>query len=139
VTICGNAPLETEQLEGLTCGTLHAGRAIIASGYLPGGGVAYLRGATRLEGPASQALRWALEEPTRTLLAGARLDVRDKLISLRADESRALDLARRELPPWRTEGPIDPVRVVHTAILGAIESAIRAGAQMRMFLAQPPP
>jgi chaperonin GroEL len=128
VEIGGGSLLETEQLEGLSCGALHAGRAAIVDGYVPGGGVAYLRGApVRLKGPASEAMRWALEEPTRTLLAGAERDVMDTLVSLRADTSLGLDVVRNELSPWRTAGPVDPTRVVRAVIEGAIASASRAG------------
>jgi chaperonin GroEL len=129
VEISGQSLLETEQLDGLSCSALHAGRATIASGYVPGAGLAYLRSAsTRLGDPASQALRWALEEPTRTLLAGSGLDVRDTLISLRADDSLGLDVLRNELVSWRTEGPVEPARIVRTVITCAIESASHAGA-----------
>jgi len=128
VEVCRESPPETEQVFGLSCGALHAGRATIACGYVPGGGVAYLRGAAaHLEGPASQAMRWALEEPARTLLAGAGMDVRETLVSLRADESLGLDVVRKELPAWHTEGPVDPTRAVRAVIECAIESASRAG------------
>jgi chaperonin GroEL len=129
VEVCGQSVPETEQLEGLGCGALHAGRAMIATGYVPGGGIAYLRGASaHLDGPASQAMRWALEEPTRTLLAGTGLDVRESLASLRGDKSLGLDVARNQLVPWRTEGPIDPTRVVRAVLECAIECATRIGA-----------
>ncbi len=130
VEVCAESPPEAEQLEGLAGGAVHAGRSIIVAGYVPGGGVAYLRAASAiLENPASQALRWAFEEPTRTLLASAGMDVNGTLISLRSDESRCLDVLRKELPSWRTEGPIDPARVVRTVIACAIESAQRTGAR----------
>jgi chaperonin GroEL len=128
VEVCGQSSSQTEQLDGLCCGTLHAGRATVAYGYVPGGGVAYLRGgAADLEGPAGRALAWALEAPTRALLAGAGLDVKATLASLRADERLGLDAARGELPQWRSEGPVDPASVVRTVIGCAVESAIRAG------------
>jgi chaperonin GroEL len=127
VEICGATVEETEQIDGRSCGALHAGRAVIAYGYVPGGGVAYLRGAAAGHGGVvSQAMRWALEEPTRTLLAGTGLDVMDTLASLRADESLGLDALRHELPSWRAEGPIDPMRVVRAVIECATESASRA-------------
>ena len=108
---------------------MHAGRAVIAGGYVPGGGVAYLRAAAAIpDGPASQAMRWALEGPTRALLAGAGLNVMDTLAALRADESLGLDALRNELPSWRAAGPVDPTRVVRAVIEYAVESAGRARA-----------
>jgi chaperonin GroEL len=128
VEVCGESLLETEQIEGLSCSALHAGRGVIAQGYVPGGGVAYLRGASALQAsPASQALRWALEEPTRALLAGTGRDVRDTLISLRADESLGLDVVRNELALWHTAGPVDPLPVVQAVLDCVIESASHAG------------
>jgi chaperonin GroEL len=126
VEVSGESPQETQQLEWLTAGAMHAGRALVGDGYVPGGGVAYLRGAhASFEGPAGQALRWALEEPVRTLLAGAGLDVKGSLASLRSTESLGLDVVQKLLLPWRIEGPIDPTRVVRTVIDCAVESALR--------------
>jgi chaperonin GroEL len=125
--VLGKSLQETEQLEGRSCGALHAGRAAVALGCVPGGGVVYLRGASDLlEGAASLALRWALEEPVRSLLAGSGLEVSNTLDSLRANESLGLDVVRCELPLWRSEGPLDPTRIVRTVIECALESALRA-------------
>lgn len=123
VEVAADTLPEVEHLYELSCRTLHSGRATIAEGYVPGGGVAYLRAASaRLEGPATRALRWALEEPARTLGAGAGMDVRDTLASLRANEDLGLDVVRNGLPPWHTAGPIDSTRVVRTVIERAIAS-----------------
>jgi chaperonin GroEL len=125
VETCGKSLEETEQLEELGISALHAGRAAIATGYLPGGGVAYLRAALACEGPAGRAIRWALEAPTRALLMGTGFDMKETLTSLRADEVLGLDLLTNELPPWRTRGPVDPTSIIRTTIDFAIESAIR--------------
>jgi chaperonin GroEL len=124
VEVGGESLLETEKLEALSCGALHSCRAVIAGGYVPGGGVAYLRAASACaEGPASQALRWALEEPARALLAGAELDIKSALASLRANETLGLDVVAGKLLPWRKEGPIEAAMGVRGVIECAIESA----------------
>jgi chaperonin GroEL len=120
-------PADTERLYWLACGALHAGREAVASGYVPGGGVAYLRAAAACpEGPAGQALRWALEEPLRAHLADTGLDVNNTLHALRADNQLGFDVVSKELPRWRDAGPTDPTSSVRGVILSAIESAIRA-------------
>jgi chaperonin GroEL len=126
VEVGGSSPAETDQLYGRACGALHAGRTMIAEGFVPGGGVAYLRAAAGLDGRLGPALCWALEEPCRALLVGTRLTVLDTLTALRADEGLGLDVVRQELLPWREDGPIDPLRVVRTAIERAVGSACRA-------------
>jgi chaperonin GroEL len=130
IEVCGESPAETEQLHGRACGALHTGRAMIAEGFVPGGGVAYLRAAKALKGPASQALGWALEEPVRALLVGTDLHARGTLLSLRAHDLLGLDVVRGELPPWRTEGPLDSLRVVRTVLECALAAAPRLFARL---------
>jgi chaperonin GroEL len=128
VTVGAADPGETEQLDGLACGALHAGRAMIAEGYVPGAGVAYLRaGAALPVTPAGRAARWALVEPARALLAGSALGVGETLSALRADERLGLDAVRGALPAWREGGPIDPARVVRMVVECAFRSALAGG------------
>jgi hypothetical protein len=133
VALCGGSPEETEQLEGLAGGVMHAGRAMIAGGYVGGGGAAHLRGAAALEsaGPAAEMLRWALEEPIRTLLVGSGMDAPQTLAALHADENLCPDVVRGELVPWRDAGPIDPARTVKKVIESATERAVRALTRLR--------
>lgn len=128
VEVCGATPEETDRLYALACGAMHAGRAMIADGYVPGAGVGYLRAANAVAtGAVERPLRWALEEPIRALLAGSRRDKESVLAALRADERLGLDVVRKPIPQWRIHGPIDPARVVRTVI----ECAIEAGCRMR--------
>jgi|GEM_PF-3818211 len=126
VEVSGSSIAETEQLVGRAECSLHSGRAVIAEGYVPGGGVAYLRAASHFNGRGGEVLRWALEEPIRALLAGTALDRESTLVSLRCDENLGLNVVREELAPWRSDGPINPLREVRTVIECAFASADRA-------------
>jgi chaperonin GroEL len=129
------AATETEMKErkALYEDALHATRAAIAEGIVPGGGVALLHARTVLEkmefleaeAPAGRLLFKVLEMPCRMIAENAGLDGsvvvnsilrhKDKTIGFDADTGKYHDL--------RSAGVIDPVKVTRSALENAASVA----------------
>jgi chaperonin GroEL len=117
---------------------LHATRAAVEEGIVPGGGVAYFNLALALEQVettyeeermALQILRRALEEPTRQLAGNAGADGAVVIAEIRRRQretgSRAIgyDVLRGEYGDLTHWGVIDPAKVVRTALENAVSVA----------------
>jgi len=112
---------------------LHAARAAIEEGVLPGGGVALLRSrrsidALKLSGDekiGAQILRRALEVPIRTIAdnAGARGSVVVQKIDESKDYSFGFDADAREYTDLIKAGILDPRKVVRLALQNAASMA----------------
>jgi chaperonin GroEL len=128
VEIARRSQAELEESFDRADGAIHACRAMIAEGYVPGGGGAYFRAANAQRSRLSRRTAWALEAPIRSLLAQTGLKAEDTLTRLRRDRKLVLDVARERLVAWADTGPIDSLRVVRATIQCAIESAQRSEA-----------
>jgi chaperonin GroEL len=105
---------------------VHATRAAVQEGIVPGGGVALLRAASsldelRLEGDEAigvDILRRALQQPLRQIAENAGLDgaiVIDKVLA-KKKTSWGYDAAKGEYCDLVERGVIDPTKVVRTAL-----------------------
>ncbi len=111
---------------------LHATRAAVEEGIVPGGGVALIRAASALEGLklkgdekiALGILSRALREPTIQLAANAGMEgavVVEKILDLKADEGLNLDTGKYE--DLVQAGVIDPTKVARSALQNAVSVA----------------
>jgi chaperonin GroEL len=105
---------------------VHATRAAVQEGIVPGGGVALLRAAKCLdelaldgdEAVGVEILRRAIEQPLRQIAENAGLDgaiVIDKVLA-RKKTSWGYDAAKGEYCDLVERGVIDPTKVVRTAL-----------------------
>jgi chaperonin GroEL len=130
----GATPVEQKRRLHLVEDAIHAARAAIAEGVVPGGGIALLRAAAALEAEIGRhegavregvkLLQRALQQPLRHIAANAGLDgmaaVRKAIdaapgVGLDARDGRFVDLA--------AAGIIDPVKVSYSAVRNAVSVA----------------
>jgi chaperonin GroEL len=111
---------------------LHATRAAVEEGVVPGGGVALLRGQTALEGlkvteeqkAGVQIIRRALEEPLRMISQNAGLEGSIVVNKVReGKDDYGYNAATDSYGPLLAQGVIDPVKVVRTALQNAASVA----------------
>jgi len=111
---------------------LHATRAAIEEGIVPGGGVALLRAkevvaTLNLEGDerfGAQIVERALEEPMRTIAANAGFDAAVIVNNVRAGtKNYGFDAKRNEYVDMVQAGIIDPAKVVRSALQNAASIA----------------
>jgi chaperonin GroEL len=111
---------------------MHATKAAVEEGIVPGGGVALLRCAARLKDVAAtgdeavgvQIIRRALEEPLRQIAANAGLEgavVVDKVRALPA--SHGFNALTETFEDLVAAGVIDPTKVVRSALQNAASIA----------------
>ena len=113
---------------------IHATRAAIAEGVVPGAGLALLRAIPAIEAAASSVegderagmliLRRALEAPTRQLAENSGADGGVVVEKMRAGEGAfGFDAAARQYLDLVRAGIIDPVKVVRLALENAVSVA----------------
>ena len=119
---------EMKEKKDLVEDALHATRAAMEEGVVPGGGVSYLRAARALdtlelvgdEATGVRIVRRALEEPLRAIVANAGLD---GSVVVEKVKSRAgawgFDAARMHYVDLVEAGVIDPAKVARTALQNA--------------------
>jgi chaperonin GroEL len=129
------APTEVELKEkkARVDDALHATRAAVEEGVLPGGGTALLRSATaignvQLEGDqklGADILRRSLEEPLRQLVANAGLEGSVVVEQLRRQNqpNYGFDVLREEYVDLLEAGIIDPAKVTRSALENAASVA----------------
>ena len=112
---------------------LHATRAAVEEGIVPGGGVAYLRAATKLDGLKSvnedqatgiEIVRRALEEPIRQIVANAGLEA--SVIVNKVKEGKddfGFNAFNEQYENLIKSGVIDPTKVSRTALENAASVA----------------
>jgi len=111
---------------------LHATRAAVEEGVVPGGGVALIRGQTALDALGAQGeqkagvdiVRRALEEPLRRIAENAGIEgsiVVDKVRS--AKGAFGFNAATEQYEDLMKAGVIDPTKVVRTALQNAASVA----------------
>src|SRR5216117_2428572 len=111
---------------------LHATRAAVEEGVVPGGGVAVLRAQTALEGLGFEGeraqgvavVRAAMEEPLRQIAANAGHEPAVVLARVRAGKDDfGFDAVGERFEPLLKAGVIDPAKVVRTALQNAASVA----------------
>jgi len=111
---------------------MHATRAAVEEGVVPGGGVALLRAQTaldglRLEGERVQGaaiVRRAMEEPLRQIAANAGLDPSVVVARVReGSDDFGFNAVTETYEPLVRAGVIDPAKVVRTALQNAASVA----------------
>jgi chaperonin GroEL len=111
---------------------LHATRAAVEEGVVPGGGVALLRGQAALEGlkvpdeqkAGVQIIRRALEEPLRMISQNAGLEGSIVINKVReGKDDFGYNAANDSYGNLLAMGVIDPVKVVRTALQNAASVA----------------
>jgi len=107
---------------------LHATRAAVEEGIIPGGGVALLRSVSeldklKLEGDEAIGvliIKRALEEPSRQLADNAGLEGSVVVERLKAEKgSRGFDVANESYVDMFKAGIIDPTKVTRSALQNA--------------------
>lgn len=130
----GATPVEQKRRLHLVEDAIHAARAAVAEGVVPGGGLALLRASTSLDAVISSTegsvregvklLQRALQQPLRHIATNAGLDgnaaVRKAMdspagVGLDARDGRFVDLT--------SVGIIDPVKVSYSAVRNAVSVA----------------
>jgi len=111
---------------------MHATRAAVEEGIVPGGGVALLRAQTALEGLGFEGeraqgvavVRAAMEEPLRQIAANAGHEPAVVLARVRAGKDDfGFDAVGERFEPLLKAGVIDPAKVVRTALQNAASVA----------------
>ncbi len=111
---------------------LHATRAAVEEGIVPGGGVALIRAQSSLEGLklddeqrfGVQIIRRAIEEPLRQIVANAGLE--GSIVVNKVKEGKddfGYNAATDQYGNLLSQGVIDPVKVVRTALQNAASVA----------------
>ena len=134
VRVGGATEVEVKEKKDRVDDALHATRAAVEEGILPGGGVALLRALKALDGvkPANDdqkagvdIIRRALQAPARQIVANAGEDasyVVGKVLE-QADYSWGFNAATGEYQDLVQAGVLDPVKVVRTALQDAASVA----------------
>jgi chaperonin GroEL len=134
IRVCGKTAGETEPLDRDTCHALHSARSLVATGGVPGGGVAYLLAAETLgemkihdadTALALRALAEGLQAPVRCFIEQAGLPIDATLDLLREDRGLCLDTTAPTPVRWPQAGPIDAAGIVRFVIEAAGEAAAR--------------
>jgi chaperonin GroEL len=126
------APTEVEMKEkkDRVDDALHATRAAVEEGVVPGGGVAYIRTIAALDGVSTanddektgvQIIRTALEAPLRQIVANAG-DVDGAVVVMRvkeSDGSTGYNARTGEFVDMLAAGVIDPTKVTRVALENA--------------------
>ena len=133
VRVGGTTEAEMKQTKGRVEDALHATRAAVADGVVPGGGVALLRciavaeaTADKLKGDekvGAEIVARALEKPIRTLAENSGLDgavVADEVL-LRGQKNPNIgyNAASKEYEDLLEAGVLDPARVTRSALINA--------------------
>src|SRR4029079_176734 len=111
---------------------LHATRAAVEEGIVPGGGVALIRAQASLDTLkvsdeqrfGVQIIRRAIEEPLRQIVANAGLE--GSIVVNKVKEGKddfGYNAATDQYGPLLSQGVIDPVKVVRTALQNAASVA----------------
>ena len=134
VRVGGATEVEVKEKKDRVDDALHATRAAVEEGILPGGGVALLRALKALDGVKAanddqkaglDIVRRALQAPARQIVANAGEDasyVVGKLLE-KTDYSWGFNAATGEYQDLVKAGVIDPAKVVRTALLDAASVA----------------
>ncbi|MFC2025920.1 TCP-1/cpn60 chaperonin family protein [Chloroflexota bacterium] len=112
--------------------------ATMESGYLPGGGTAYLhciKSIAELDAPESvdenighKVVMSALESPFRKILSNARIDAASVYLNeiVQSEPGKVFDVVKRKVLPARQAGVLDSAKVLRVALETASSGAMMA-------------
>ncbi|MBY3088630.1 chaperonin GroEL [Rhizobium laguerreae] len=134
IRVGGSTEVEVKEKKDRVDDALHATRAAVEEGILPGGGVALLRAAKALDGlPTANddqrvgidIVRRAIEAPVRQIAenAGAEGSIIVGKLREKTDLSFGWNAQTGEYGDLYTQGVIDPAKVVRTALQDAASVA----------------
>ncbi len=134
IRVGGSTEIEVKEKKDRVDDALHATRAAVEEGILPGGGVALLRAVKALEGlPIAnddqrvgvEIVRRAIEAPVRQIAenAGAEGSIIVGKLREKTDFSYGWNAQTGEYGDLYAQGVIDPVKVVRTALQDAASVA----------------
>lgn len=138
IKVGASTELEMKEKKDRIDDALHATRAALEEGIVPGGGTALLRVRTSLEGLELEGdedlgrkiLYKAMEEPLKIIAANGGFDssvvvnqVREHLKNSMGFDSIGFDAKRNEYVNMREAGIIDPAKVVRSALQNAASIA----------------
>jgi len=134
IRVGGSTEVEVKEKKDRVDDALHATRAAVEEGILPGGGVALLRAVKALDGVQTanadqrvgvDIVRRAIEAPVRQIAenAGAEGSVIVGKLREKADFSYGWNAQTGEYGDLYTQGVIDPAKVVRTALQDAASVA----------------
>jgi chaperonin GroEL len=128
----GNSELEMKETKDRVEDALHATRAAIAEGIVPGGGAALIKAAKQIDlvegGKGAQIVYEACEAPFRKILANAgysddnQIDLINQLVA-EDDVWIGYNLQTKSFVSMKQFGIIDPVKVTRTALENAASVA----------------
>lgn len=130
VRVGGATEVEVKEKKDRVEDAMHATRAAVAEGIVPGGGVALLRAIKSLESIKLEhqeqrvgvdIIRRALEAPIRQILINAGIDasvIVSKVMDSK-EENFGFDAQKNEYVDMMKAGIIDPVKVVRSALQNA--------------------
>jgi chaperonin GroEL len=134
IRVGGSTEVEVKEKKDRVDDALHATRAAVEEGILPGGGVALLRAVKALDNLSTanqdqkvgiEIVRRAIEAPVRQIAenAGAEGSVIVGKLREKADFSYGWNAQTGEYGDLYTQGVIDPAKVVRTALQDAASVA----------------
>ena len=134
IRVGGSTEVEVKERKDRVDDALHATRAAVEEGVLPGGGVALLRAAKALEDVAVdnpdqktgvEIVRRAIEAPVRQIAenAGAEGSIIVGKLREKSEFGWGWNAQTNEFGDLYAQGVIDPAKVVRTAIQGAASVA----------------
>lgn len=132
--IGASSEVEMKEKKARVEDALHATRAAVEEGIVPGGGVALLRSMSGLDALKStngdintgiDIVRRALEEPLRTIVANAGLEGSVVVNNIKAhnDTAYGFNAQSEEYGDLFTQGVIDPTKVTRSALQNAASVA----------------
>ncbi|TIS53502.1 MAG: chaperonin GroEL [Mesorhizobium sp.] len=134
IRVGGSTEIEVKERKDRVDDALHATRAAVEEGVLPGGGVALLRAARALDGvvvdnpdqkTGVEIVRRAIEAPVRQIAENAGAEgsiIVGKLLET-TDFGYGWNAQTNEFGDLYSQGVIDPAKVVRTALQGAASVA----------------
>src|SRR5690349_16219913 len=134
IRVCGATEVEVKERKDRVDDAVHATRAAVEEGIVPGGGLALLFSAKALDGINTknrdqkvgiEIVRKAIEAPTRQIAenAGAEGSIVVSKIREKNDETWGFDAATGEYKNMFEAGIIDPTKVVRTTLQDAASVA----------------
>jgi chaperonin GroEL len=134
IRVGGSTEIEVKERKDRVDDAMHATRAAVEEGILPGGGVALLRAAKALDGVAVdnpdqktgvEIVRRAIEAPVRQIAenAGAEGSIIVGKLREKTDFGYGWNAQSNAFGDLYSQGVIDPAKVVRTALQGAASVA----------------
>jgi chaperonin GroEL len=148
IRVGGSTEIEVKERKDRVDDAMHATRAAVEEGILPGGGVALLRAAKALDGVAVdnpdqktgvEIVRRAIEAPVRQIAenAGAEGSIIVGKLREKTDFGYGWNAQSNAFGDLYSQGVIDPAKVVRTALQGAASVAGLLGTTEAMVAEKP--